>query len=456
MANQNFFRVMQGGTWQVEEQNFNYVASGSSYVNASGCGNAGYYNSQPGEGTPLSSCGVCNQLWQDYGSGSLATNQNPTKLSWITASANFDNNAGSSLDLKFRIFANGKNAGRLTNNTHPTTDTVENNFYTVIAGPDKLSGTSVVGTATTIMNVQGGHDTVYVYTMLDDYENGNVLKSTTSSLAYFGATTSGYIADFQFDNITFKTCSVWLSSGSSGASATEMCIRQHYTEKANNPTEIFRSSQTAGVDYKDFILNTAGANIPNGLNFTNDGFGCVFVYGDGANSYTTVVSMSTAYALDTMFKSSSITNLTPTLTAATTTSGDYTQLCDSFMFRDDGSLWANDKMVLIQHDLANNNTTTAWEPIIDNNTQGLEYVGRANPGDRIPGYTQPNCQSNQLLGRLWSKPIQYYKDQNGGWNDNIIYNKIYCIDQLSGGGELPRRLHVFSLTPQISTVGYCV
>ena len=87
-----------------------------------------------------------------------------------------------------------------------------------------------------------------------------------------------------------------------------MCIRQHYTEKANNPTEIFRSSQTAGVDYKDFILNTAGANIPNGLNFTNDGFGCVFVYGDGANSYTTVVSMSTAYALDTMFKSSSITN----------------------------------------------------------------------------------------------------------------------------------------------------
>ena len=119
MANQNFFRVMQGGTWQVEEQNFNYVASGSSYVNASGCGNAGYYNSQPGEGTPLSSCGVCNQLWQDYGSGSLATNQNPTKLSWITASANFDNNAGSSLDLKFRIFANGKNAGRLTNNTSP-------------------------------------------------------------------------------------------------------------------------------------------------------------------------------------------------------------------------------------------------------------------------------------------------------------------------------------------------
>jgi hypothetical protein len=452
MSNINFFRVLQNATPQTGEQNFNYVASGSAYINGSSCGNPGYYNSQPGEGTPLSSCGICSQIWQDYGSGSFQPASN-TKTSWITSSLNFNNNAGSNVNLTFRIFSNGKNCGRLLE-MGDYQDTVENNFYTVIAGPDKL-GTGFVGTAVTIMNVQGGHDNVYVGQMLDDYENGSVLRASTSSVAYFGST-GGYMADFQFDNITFQTCSVWLSSGSSGFNNPSMTIRQHYTVKQNNPTEIFGPSQVAGDDYKDFILNTSGKNIPNGMNFTNDGFGCVFVFGDGANSYITAVSMSTAYALDTMFKSSSITNITPALTAATTTSGDYTQLVDSFMFRDDGSTWANDKMVLIQHDLANNNTTTAWEPIINNNTQGIEYIGRANPGARLPGYTQPSCNSNQLLGRLWSKPIQWYKDQQGGWNVNIISNQIYCIDQLSGGGELPRNLHIFSLKPAISTVGYCV
>ena len=458
MSNINFFRVLQNATPQDGEYNFNYVASGSAFISGNNCGVRGYYNSQPGEGTPLSF--ACDQIWQSYQSSSIRLdNNNAAKLRWITASANFYNTSSAGVNKKIRIFSNGKNSGRLQNNAAPAVDTLDNAFFTIITGPDKLGGAAaaITGTATSLINVDTGHSNPNIFNITGDYENKGVEKATTSSLAYFGAVSSGFIADFQYDNITFKTASVWLSSGSVGGSSTEMTIRQHYTTKPNNPTEIFRSNQVAGDDYKDFILDTAGANIPNGLNFTNDGFGCVFVYGDGANSYTTVVSMSTAYGLDTMFKSSSITNITPALTAATTTSGDYTQLCDTFMFRDDGGVsWANDKMVLIQYDLGNNNTTTSWVPIIDNNTQGIEYIGRANPGTRIPGYTQPNCQSNQLLGRFWSKPIQWYRDGQSGFGFNSINNQMYCVDQLSGGGELNHFLHLFALIPKLEAECACV
>ena len=35
MSNINFFRVLQNATPQTGEQNFNYVASGSAYINGS-------------------------------------------------------------------------------------------------------------------------------------------------------------------------------------------------------------------------------------------------------------------------------------------------------------------------------------------------------------------------------------------------------------------------------------